>query len=179
MTLLHLLRHGETEENLSHILQGTLPGHLTDRGRRQAIEAAQALAARPLATIVSSDLQRCRDTAAIVQGELAQITHSAPPPALFTTLLRERDWGTATGKVVDGTHRVAIPPDAESVEHLRLRARTFLQFARENYPDREILVISHGLFLRFLQAAHRHVDISQVERMGNCEIRLLQTEEAG
>lgn len=178
MTLLHLLRHGETEENLSHILQGTLPGHLTDRGRRQAREAARAVAKMPIAAIVSSDLQRCRDTAAIVQDELARATHAAPPSVLFTTLLRERDWGAATGKTVDGTHRVTIPPDAESVEHLRLRARTFLQFARENYPHRAILVISHGLFLRFLQAEHRHVDISQVERMSNCEIRPLRMDEA-
>lgn len=178
MTLLHLLRHGETEENLRHILQGTLPGRLTARGRTQAREAAQALAGKPLAAIVSSDLQRCRDTAAIVQEELARTSSAAPPAALFTSLLRERDWGAATGLVVDEAHRVTIPPDAESVAHLRLRARTFLQFARENYPNREILVISHGLFLRFLQAEHRHVDISQVERMGNCEIRPLRIDEA-
>ena len=32
-----LARHGQTEENLSRIFQGHLPGHLTEEGKRQAV----------------------------------------------------------------------------------------------------------------------------------------------
>ena len=33
---LYLLRHGETEENVQHILQGHMPGTLTETGKAQA-----------------------------------------------------------------------------------------------------------------------------------------------
>ena len=33
-----LSRHGETEENKLHIMQGQLPGHLSELGKQQAKE---------------------------------------------------------------------------------------------------------------------------------------------
>lgn len=170
---LYLLRHGETEENVRHVLQGTMPGHLTERGREQAREAAHEVATLAVDAIVASDLQRCRDTAEILRAELAQITAAEPPSVLYTSLLRERDWGSATGMVVDAAHRITIPSDAETPAALMLRAQAFLRFARDTYAGKRVLVVSHGLILRFIQAAHRGVDIAEVERMGNCEIRMI------
>lgn len=42
-TTLYLARHGETEENVAQILQGHLPGHLTERGRNQAVQLRNTL----------------------------------------------------------------------------------------------------------------------------------------
>lgn len=189
MTELLLMRHGETEENLRHILQGHLPGHLTERGREQARETARTLCPTPPQAIVSSDLQRCRDTAGIVLQTLREAydqdaaarpltpTHAScplPSSILFTPLLRERNWGSATGATVDSAHRVTIPEDAETVAALRRRAEAFLRFAAGSYPGQRVLVVSHGLFLRFLQATKRGVDIREVTPMANGEIRTLR-----
>ena len=38
---LYLLRHGETEENVQHILQGHMPGTLTETGKAQARALAE------------------------------------------------------------------------------------------------------------------------------------------
>lgn len=184
MTDLLLMRHGETEENLRHILQGHLPGHLTERGREQARETARGLCLTPPQAIVSSDLQRCRDTADIVLQSLrealadtpdkvAKGAAALPSSILFTSLLRERDWGSATGATVDATHRITIPEDAESVGALQRRAAAFLRFAADTYPCQRVLVVSHGLFLRFLQAVRRGVDIREIKPMVNGEIRTL------
>ena len=42
MLTIYLARHGQTEENLSRIFQGHLPGHLTEEGKRQAIALGKA-----------------------------------------------------------------------------------------------------------------------------------------
>ncbi|OXM74069.1 MULTISPECIES: histidine phosphatase family protein [Amycolatopsis] len=63
-TIVHLLRHGEVH-NPDGILYGRLPGfHLSERGRRQALTVAEAVAAHDIAYVVSSPLQRAQETAA-------------------------------------------------------------------------------------------------------------------
>ena len=130
MTTLYLLRHGETQENVEHILQGQSPGHLTQRGREQAREAAARLCGTVFDVVLTSDLQRCIDTTDIVVEHLQQ---EPRPTVIETKLLRERHWGSATGMVVDGTHRIEIPKDAESMPALQARARVFLNYIRETY----------------------------------------------
>ena len=38
-----LSRHGETEENKLHIMQGQMPGHLSELGKQQAEQLAELL----------------------------------------------------------------------------------------------------------------------------------------
>ena len=172
MTTLYLLRHGETEENVKHILQGCMPGTLTDEGREQARKAAHTLLAVDFDAVLTSDLKRATDTADIVLQVMRQQGKS--PSVLPTKLLRERDWGSATGMVVDGVHKIVIPPDAESVKTMKHRSRIFLDFVRNTYPEKTVLAVSHGLMCRCIQAVHRGVEIQDVEKMVNAETRILQ-----
>ena len=58
------IRHGQTTWNVEHLLPGQLPGvALTETGRAQAERLAEALRVLPIATIISSPLERARDTA--------------------------------------------------------------------------------------------------------------------
>ncbi|GAB2471486.1 histidine phosphatase family protein [Jatrophihabitans fulvus] len=64
LVTVHLLRHGEVH-NPEGVLYGRLPGfRLSDLGRRQAVAAAEWLAARPIGYLVASPLQRAQETAA-------------------------------------------------------------------------------------------------------------------
>ena len=83
MIHLYLLRHGETEENVKHILQGHLPGTLTELGRSQAREAARKVAALDVDIVLCSDLKRCVDTYDIIKEEIPTL-----PDMLATSLLR-------------------------------------------------------------------------------------------
>jgi broad specificity phosphatase PhoE len=63
-TVVHLLRHGEVH-NPHRILYGRLPGyHLSALGRRMADLAAEHLADHDVSHVVSSPLERARETAA-------------------------------------------------------------------------------------------------------------------
>ncbi len=64
MATLVLVRHARSTANVSGVLTGRLPGvHLDETGREQAARVGERLAAVPLAAVVSSPLERCRETA--------------------------------------------------------------------------------------------------------------------
>jgi len=65
------IRHGQTTWNVEHRLPGQLPGvTLNDTGRKQAANLADALHILPISAIISSPLERARDTAEIIaQGQ--------------------------------------------------------------------------------------------------------------
>jgi len=90
LTTLLLWRHGSTEWNGQERIQGHIDTPLNDLGRAQAAAAAPLLAAREPAAIVSSDLGRCLDTAAV----LAQVTGL---PVRRDARLRERYYGEWQG----------------------------------------------------------------------------------
>src|SRR5580700_1557047 len=64
MTTVLLVRHGLTDANTSGVLAGWTPGvHLAERGREQAAALAARLVDIPFTAIVTSPLERCRETA--------------------------------------------------------------------------------------------------------------------
>lgn len=65
--LLFLVRHGRTTANASGVLAGWQPGVLLDDvGQQQAQGVARRLAAVPLQAVVSSPLERTRQTAEVI-----------------------------------------------------------------------------------------------------------------
>lgn len=67
MATVILARHGRTVANAEGVLAGRTPGiRLDDVGVRQAEQAAARLDGLPLAAAVTSPLERCKDTAAIL-----------------------------------------------------------------------------------------------------------------
>ena len=64
MTLLYLVRHGETDWNRTHRIQGSTDIPLNDTGRAQARRAGRLLAKRSWDGIYSSPLSRAFETAA-------------------------------------------------------------------------------------------------------------------
>ena len=115
MITIYLARHGQTEENISRIFQGHLPGHLTEEGKQQAVELGKRLRDIPLDAILSSDLQRVIDTVRLAVGDRNL-------PWQTTPLLREIDWGSWTGLPLDSVDRTHLPADAETREMLYERA---------------------------------------------------------
>ena len=89
MTRVLLVRHGQSEWNADGRWQGQADPALTDLGRHQALHASRALGV--VDAIVSSDLQRAAETAAIISGELGV------GPLVLDPDLRERHAGEWQG----------------------------------------------------------------------------------
>lgn len=87
MRRLVLVRHGESIWNAERRIQGQACAGLSPRGHAQAAAAALALAATyPDARLVSSDLQRTRETVAPLEAALGRDAELEPR-------LRERSFG--------------------------------------------------------------------------------------
>lgn len=168
---LFLIRHGETEENRLRILQGHLPGTLTPEGIRQARERAEDLANAevPFDLLLCSDLLRARRTADLIGERLRLAVRPTP-------LLRERDWGSITGRRIEEVISTANEaPGVESVEAMFSRARILLDVIRNDYPGAQrVLLVSHGLFLRVLQAAVIGTEMKAIPPMKNLEVRIME-----
>lgn len=170
-TQLYLIRHGETEENVAGILQGHLPGRLTARGRQQAITLAEDLSDSGFDALVASDLARASETARLM-GERWGMK------AELTPLLRERDWGSLTGRPAKGVDSRHLPSDTESIDDMAARAAQFLHWAVSHYEGQRVAVVTHGLFARCIQAVASGLTIGEVPRMANTEVRRLDITDA-
>lgn len=167
MTTIYLTRHGETEENLSQILQGHRPGVLTPNGIQQANELREQLKDIEFHTIISSDLKRAMDTAQIIAGP------HASTPILQTTLLRERDWGDLTGVHIPTIDKSKpFPANTESVEQMFERAHQFLDWAKITFPNQQVLAVAHGLMNRVILAALEGKTIRDIPPFQNAEYRI-------
>ncbi len=144
-TELLLTRHGETEENKQDIMQGHMPGKLSDNGIRQAQQLGELLADRKIDAIVCSDLARSYDTASII-GRRKGLT---PRP---TSLLREIDWGKHTGGRLSALDWKNLPEGCETLEQLSERAKTFINWIKREYPGQCVLAVGHGAIDRAILA---------------------------
>lgn len=145
MITLYLARHGQTVENLSRILQGHLPGTLTEEGKRQAVELGKSLQHIPLDAVISSDLQRVVDTVNLAVGD-RQL------PWQKTSLLREIDWGPWTGLPVGSVDLNNPPAGVETCQMMYDRAGAFLEYLWQHYDGMRVLAVAHGQINRCLEA---------------------------
>ncbi len=183
-TTLLLLRHGETEWNLSGRWQGQAADTLlTDLGREQARIVAGRLRNYPIHAIYSSDLLRAFETAQIV-GELLGITPQADPA------LRESDIGAWTGLTWDeiaarypGEVAAMVAGQevrrggGESYSELQARLAAAAENIAARHPGQTVLLVSHGAALRSLVAHVLDASLAQLHRIvigGNTAISVVQ-----
>ena len=166
-TILYLTRHGETVDNANKIMQGQVQGQLNEKGIAQAQQLSRELANKHFDAFVSSDLKRSIDTCRIVAGpHHAEVT--------TTRLLRERDWGSFTGKYIPDLEHAVWPDDVEPLDELKERARKFLDFIRKEYPGKTVLAVGHGIINKAIQAVYYNKEMRDIQRMTNAEVRILE-----
>lgn len=158
-TDLLVVRHGQSEWNAIGRWQGHADPALSELGRRQAAVAAGSIGA--IDGIISSDLLRAAETAAIIAQQLGV------GPVMIDERLRERDVGEWTGLTrteidkrwpgwIDDLRRPNGFEDADSVLSRVLEA---LVTMREASPGGSLLVVTHGGVIRSLARSHGLDDI--------------------
>ncbi|MGI6223116.1 MAG: histidine phosphatase family protein [Prevotella sp.] len=167
MTKLFLVRHGETYDNAAQILQGQEQGELNERGREQAREVRDKLKDEKIDVFVASDLQRSIETCRIIAEPHGN------PGVVTTPLLRERDWGSFTGKYIPDLQDKEWPADIESLDHMKSRAQNFLTWLKVTYPDKTVLAVGHGIINKAIQSVYFKKSMNQIIKMTNGEIRVL------
>ena len=147
---LALIRHGQTDWNLAARMQGRTDIPLNETGRDQALLAASALAAEPWDVVVSSPLERARETAALIGSALG-----VPFGASYHDLI-EQDFGQAEGTLV--AELDARWPDRdfagkEPDEEVGRRGIRALDRIARDHRDARVLAVAHGTLIRHTLAA--------------------------
>lgn len=148
-TTLLLIRHGVTDWNTAQRWQGHADIPLNETGRQQAHALAKRLATWPIEVIVSSDLQRCAQTAVTLAAP-----HNLQP--VFDPLWRERHVGDFSGLTTEEVRArfpelwatsprgLVNPPNGEAFPDLRQRTLTAYEKVLTAYKGQMVAIVSHG-----------------------------------
>lgn len=150
-TELYLVRHGETDWNLQHRIQGLTDIPLNEDGRAQARATGRLLARRRWDGIYSSPLSRAFETARIISAEVG-----LGEPQVIDALV-ERNYGEAEGldfaeidrRWPDRGH----VPGQESREEVIARVLPALRELAAAHPGESLIVVSHGGAIRSVLTA--------------------------
>ena len=174
MSRLVVVRHGRTAWNATGRFQGQSDPPLDDVGWQQAHGVANGVVALGLVSVLSSDLQRARQTAAVVAGRTGV-------PVVTDSRLREVALGRLEG--LDRIEAARRFPEAleqwltagdasavggETVERAGARAATAItsHVSAAADGDGTVVVVSHGVVL---QAALRVLGVDDAPHLANGE----------
>ena len=156
MTTYFCMRHGLTEWNLDSRIQGGTDISLCDEGRDMARKWARSLAEHSFDPILTSGLERAKETAEIINEVLGLPMHEDPR-------LAEQDWGEWTGltkielkkifKKVQQQEKHGFrfrPPGGESRDEVLMRACDALIDFSAEHADGSVLVVTHNGVIKCL-----------------------------
>ncbi len=189
MATVLLVRHGRTTANAEGVLAGRTPGIGLDTvGREQAARTGTRLAGVPLAGVVTSPLQRCRETA----QALLEARRDAPPLSVEDGIV-ECDYGQWQGRrlsdlageslwsVVQRQPSAATFPDGESLRTMSHRAVAAVRendavFEAEHGASAVWVAVSHGDLIKAVlaDALGTHLDAFQRIAVGPASISIVR-----
>ncbi|MEP6815953.1 MAG: histidine phosphatase family protein [Marmoricola sp.] len=167
-----LARHGRTTANATGMLAGRSRGvHLDDRGREQAVAAAGRLADLILAAVVTSPMERCRETDKLLAPAVRAVTERR---------LTECDYGDWTGRPLKDlakeplwrgvqAHPAGVVfPGGEPMTEMSRRGVAAIRdwdarLAAAHGPDAVWVAVSHGDVIKAIlaDALGMHLDAFQ------------------
>jgi probable phosphoglycerate mutase len=154
-----LVRHGESTWNVLGLIQGHADGPtLTEKGRQQSVHAAEQFRDRGVAAVYASDLERAQQTAAFIGTTVGLPVQTDPA-------LRERCFGRHEGLPFSSLDPAesgisgelvrdasARPEGGESLDQVRHRVGTFVEWLRDQPHNGDVVVVTHGGTIRALRA---------------------------
>lgn len=162
-TTIYFVRHGHVH-NPENIVYGRLPGfRLSDLGREQAQAIAAFMQDKPLAAAFSSPRLRARQTAEIILAghnglelsfspliDEARIPFDGWPISEMVA----RQWDMYTGSDLG----------YEQPEDLVTRARQFLAEMRRQYRGQQVVAVTHGDVIAFVQFWLKGIDLTPANK---------------
>ena len=146
------VRHGQTEANSTGVIQGQSNTPLDDVGRAQALAVAESLQNDHFDLLISSDLDRAKDTAQAILHYHPGLQWICDPA------LREWHLGALQGEKyseMPPEHKILIDslrcsekvppiPNGETIEEFQDRIAAFLENLVQQHAGKRLLLVTHG-----------------------------------
>ncbi|ROP61312.1 MSMEG_4193 family putative phosphomutase [Curtobacterium sp. PhB115] len=189
MATVLLVRHGRTTANASGVLAGRTAGVGLDAvGRGQAERTAERIAAVPVVAVVSSPLERCRQTARAITGR-----QPGDPQTTIERAITEADYGEWQGRkladlakeplwrTVQANPSAVVFPGGESMQTMQSRAvaairRIDAEVEAEHGPGAVWVAVSHGDIIKSVlaDAFGMHLDLFQRIGVGPASVSVVR-----
>jgi probable phosphomutase (TIGR03848 family) len=189
MATVLLVRHGRTTANATGVLAGRTAGVRLDAvGRAQADRTAERIAAVPVVAVVSSPLERCRQTARAVLDR-----QTGEPASLIERAITEADYGQWQGRkladlakeplwrTVQANPSAVVFPGGESMQTMQSRAvaavrRIDAEVEAEHGPGAVWVAVSHGDIIKSVlaDAFGMHLDLFQRIGVGPASVSVVR-----
>jgi broad specificity phosphatase PhoE len=184
-TLLYLVRHGQSTFNVQNRIQGKAidaTNTLSELGRQQAENRSKSLQSVSFDTCFSSPITRCKQTTEILLS-------SRGLQPIFLEALKEKEQGIVVGRTrqelfaqypswKDLTEDERLDtkpiPGEESQRELRDRAFEVIKKIAAESPDKTILIVTHGGFMRSLYTFLAHKSLLDMWHFENCGYMVLE-----
>lgn len=143
--MLYFIRHGQTDDNINHILTGRQNIELNEKGITQAKQEAINCKNLNIDIIFCSPLKRAIDTCNFINEY-----HNAP--VIISEEIIERSYGEYENMNASNIDRERcwnyyIEDDMGNVETPKMvldRVYAFLNKIKENYIDKDVLIVAHN-----------------------------------
>jgi probable phosphomutase (TIGR03848 family) len=168
-----LLRHGRTNSNAGGTLAGRQPVGLDETGQAQSRAVGARLAGLPLAAVVTSPLERCRQTVslalpacvAVVDERLTECGYGEWTGKALKALAKDPLW-----RVVQAHPSAVTFPGGESMAAMAARGVAAVRewdarITAEHGPDALWLACSHGDVIKAIVADALGVHLDQFQRI--------------
>ena len=150
---IYFVRHGQTQYNKDSLITGHDDAPLTEEGIRQVEDMASSIPSG-CTGIYSSDLIRCKQTTAILNKKIGL-------PVTYDTRLRERNFGSLTGKKIADLDPITMEKDknqqydyrlygGESVEDVKKRVLACIDDICHAGNGGKVLVVTSAGIIRLL-----------------------------
>jgi probable phosphomutase (TIGR03848 family) len=189
MATVILVRHGRTTANASGVLAGRTPGVLLDDvGHQQAVRTGERLAVVPVVSVVSSPLERCRETAGYIVDR-----QEGSPTTPVEEGISECDYGDWQGRTlkelsaeplwatVQGQPSAVTFPGGESMAGMQARAVAAIRrhdaaVEAEHGPGAVWVAVSHGDIVKSVlaDALGMHLDLFQRIAVGPASVSIVR-----
>jgi probable phosphomutase (TIGR03848 family) len=183
VTTVLLVRHGVTAANQGGVLAGWTPGvDLAERGREQAEALAARLRPVPVAAIISSPLERCRQTAAAIAAgrelevgtdeRLGECRYGDWTGQELKKLAKDPLW-----KVVQAHPSGVEFPGGETMRDMQTRAVDAVRAHNAELDDDATwIAVSHGDVIKAIlaDALGMHLDAFQRIQVDPCSLAVVR-----
>ena len=175
--LLYVVRHGETEWNTKHLVQGVSDIPLNEKGIKDAYELQELVASLDIDVVISSPLERARKTAEIITNKKLPINTD--------DRIKERDWGMNEGALIDSVDTidcwdVILNTNVQNIERVQdfmMRVSEFLEDIKVRYKDLKVLVVTHSAVVRVIHyLLGRIPDDGDLSKINIPNLRILEYE---
>jgi broad specificity phosphatase PhoE len=165
MTIFFIIRHGETDWNIDGRYQGQADPPLNARGVQQAKMLAEQLMNKGLEIVVTSPLERAKQTAVILSQVMnVQIMEE---PRLME--IHQGDWQTRLRSEIESLYPDLFaewetnpwhvtPPGGEPLSTVQARVYAALDDLGREYPEAKIGIVTHRIPIVMIKMRYQSLD---------------------